>query len=288
MKPLSRPTTRLIKRVLIILFRASKDIYQRFRFGSSHQKTIVYIIGCQRSGTTLLRRIFELDSTSKGYGEQSKLTSNDVQKKIRLNPLGSVKKVIDNDSAYLIILKPLVETQNSLKLLDYFENSKALWLYRHYKDVALSNLTRFGVENGINNLRPIFDGKPHHWKSENVPENVRKIVLEHFSEAMNPNDAAALFWFVRNSFFFELKFDRNPNVIILKYENFVTNPIRNMKNIYSLIGHNYPGDRIVIGVHSASVGKGKSIELSPEIDLLCKKLLEKLDKVYQTRDYYVE
>jgi len=226
-------------------------------------------------------RIFEKDLNTKVYGEFSKLSSGDVHQKIRLNPLDSVKEVIDKDRAPLIISKPLVETQNSLKLLDYFNGSKALWMYRHYKDVALSNLKRFGIENGINNLRPIVENNPQNWKSESVSESVRKIVLEHFSEDMNPYDAAALFWFVRNNLFFELRLDENPNVMMCRYEDLVMNPLEIINKIYEFIGHNFPGQKMVSEIYSLSLGKGRRVELSPEIDLLCKEFLEKLDKVYQ-------
>lgn len=274
-------TTRLSKKISLRLLSISKEIYQLSRIQSNHQKTILFIIGCQRSGTTLMLRIFEKDLNTKVYGEFSKLSSGDVHHKIRLNPLDSVKEVIDKDRAPLIILKPIVETQNSLKLLDHFDGSKALWMYRHYKDVALSNLKQFGIENGINDLRPIVENNPQNWKSESVSEGVRKIVLEHFSEDMNPYDAAALFWFVRNNLFFELRLDENPNVLMCRYEDLVINPLEIINKIYEFIGHNFPGQKMVSEIHSLSLGKGRRIELSPEIDLLCKELLERLDKVYQ-------
>ena len=275
------PATRLWKIIPLRLLAISKEIYQLSRIQGKRQKTTVFIIGCQRSGTTLMLEIFERDLNTKVYGEFSKLSSSDAHHKIRLDPLDSVKKAIAKDRAPLVILKPLVETQNSLKLLDHFSGSKALWMYRHYKDVALSNLKQFGIENGINDLRPIVENNSRNWRCENVSESVRKTVLEHFSEGMNPYDAAALFWFVRNNLFFELGLDENPDVMMCKYEDLVMNPLETVNKVYEFIGHNFPGQRIVSEVHPLSLGKGKTVELSPEIDLLCKELLEKLDKACQ-------
>ena len=172
------------------MYKIVKEIYQLLKLRSSHKKTVLFIVGCQRSGTSLTIQIFDRDLNTKVYEELSKLSSNDLRNKIRLNPLESVKKVVDKNKVPLIVSKPLVETQNSLKLLNYFQGSKALWMYRHYKDVASSNLTLFGIENGINNLRPIVENDSQNWRSENVPENVRKVVFDHFSEDMNPYDAA--------------------------------------------------------------------------------------------------
>lgn len=233
-----------------------------------------------------MTRMFDRDLDVKVYGEFSKLSSNDRYEKLRLNPLSSVKRVVDGDRPRLVVLKPLVETQNSLKLLDYFAGSKALWMYRHYKDVASSSLKRFGIKNGIDDLRPIVENSPENWRSENVSEGIREIVLEHFSENMNPYDAAALFWFARNSLFFKLNLDTNPDVIMCKYEELVTNPRKIVQGIYGFVGQSFPGENIVAESHRESLQKGKSITLSPEVDLLCKELLEKLDRVYQTNNYY--
>ncbi len=287
-KILQGNSTWLRERISLSLFRVGKGIYQMFKVRDGRRKTILFITGCQRSGTTLALRIFERDLDAKIYGEFSELSSDDLQNKIRLNPLNSVKEVIDRDKVSLVALKPLVETQNLLKLLDYFQGSKALWMYRHYKDAAFSNLACFGIRTGINNLRPIVENESQNWRAENISENTRRIVLNHFSEDMNPYDAAALFWFVRNNLFFELNLDDNPNVIMCRYVDLVTSPLRIMKGIYEFIGNDFPGERITSEVHFSSVGKGKSITLSAPIDLLCMNLLKKLDGVYQAKDYYAE
>ena len=269
------------------LFLKRKQLYQKSLQHINNQ-TIAFIIGCQRSGTTLMLNIFERDMDVKVYGEKSRLSSLDKEKNIRLNPLPLVKEVLDKDKAPLIVLKPLVESQHSLKLLNYFARSKALWMYRHYKDVARSNLKRFGQDRGIRNLRPIVEREPNNWRSENVPEYIRDIVVEHFSEDMPLHDAASLFWFVRNNFYFELELDKNPNVMIYRYNDLVTKPSKMMRSVYKFLGQTYPGDKILSHVHHSSVGKGKDVEISPEIEYLCVDMLNRLDAVYQGKEYYIE
>ena len=70
-----------------------------------------------------------------------------------------------------------------------------------------------------------------------------------------------------------------------RYEDLVTNPVAIVKSIYEFACCRYPSDSILIDVRSDSEGKGKDIGLSPEIDLLCKGLLEKLDKVYEAKHW---
>ncbi|MDL1979634.1 MAG: sulfotransferase domain-containing protein [Deltaproteobacteria bacterium] len=274
-----------LSKVYLKLLEIGKSIYHQTTTQRIHQMDILFIIGCQRSGTDLILRIFSRDLNTTVYNEGSILSFLEEPKEFRLRPFDSVKRIIEKNRAPLIILKPLVETQNILKLLSYFEGSKALWMYRHYKDVTMSNLKRFGVKNGINNLRPIIENEPQNWRSEYVPERVKKMVLNHFSEDMNPFDAAALFWVVRNSLFFDLNLDKHPDVMMCKYEELVSNPLRNVKKIYEFMSHDFPRDNIVAEVNSNSLGKGENIKLTPEIDRLCNELLEKLNASYISGGY---
>jgi hypothetical protein len=288
MKLLLTPINRNWDRISFRLLRARKAIYRLPKIREMNgRKTVLFIIGCQRSGTTLMTRIFEEDFNTKIYDESSVLSSHDIVHKIRLNPLHIVKTQIGENKAPLIVLKPLVETQNILKLLDYFESSKALWMYRNFRDVALSNLKRWGMKNGINNLRPIVEGHPHNWRSENISEYSRKLVIKFFSEDMNPYDAAALFWFARNQLFFELKLDKHPQVMMARYEDLITAPRQIMQRIYEFIGCEYPSDEILAPVRPEVNGKGKTIKLSPNIELLCKELFDKLNRLYESKYYHV-
>lgn len=279
MPDLSRFINRNRKRVSDRFLRFRKAAYQFCTIRNpSPNKTILFIFGCQRSGTTLLTEIFERDfDNTQVYGEFSRLSSTDRMHHIRLNPLHLVKIQIDNSRPPLIILKPLVESQNALRLLDYFTNSKALWVYRHYRDVALSNLKLWGINNGINNLRPIVEGKPHNWRSDQVSESTKRIVAHFFSETMNPYDAAALFWFVRNNLFFELNLDKDIRVKTSKYEDLINEPKKIMDAIYAFLGYSFPASKVDINISRNSVGSGMNINLSKDIEDLCHDTLEKLD-----------
>lgn len=243
-----------------------------------HDKSILFIIGCQRSGTTLLTEIFDRDWKTKVFGEFSSISDY-----LRLKPLNEVKRIIGEQKAPLIIAKPLVETQNITELLDYFPNAKALWVFRNYKAVTLSDLRLFGIDNGIKNLTPIADNDVRDWRAEKVSPAVKKIVHKYYAPDMNVRDAGALFWYARNALFFEQRLDANPNIKMLKYEDFVHEPSRFMAGIYKWIGGEFPGDQIVDKAHSRSVFKGSSIELSPEIIKLCDSMLSNLEQAYRSK-----
>lgn len=258
-----------------------KFVYQRFIMPKPSAKRILCIWGCQRSGTSLMTRIFFRDFTAKVYREASKLSSADARG-LRLNTFAHLKKVFAKDKASLIVLKPLVESQNALQFLKDFPETRGLWLYRHYKDVAISNLQAFGMNNGIADLRPIVENQSGNWRNEGISPATRAIIATHFAEDMNPYAAAALFWFARNQLFFELNLEANCKVALCQYEDMVTHPKKSLQKIYEFIERPYPGDHILVEVHARSVKRGKTITLAQEITELCDNLQAKLETVYQS------
>ncbi|MFZ5922329.1 MAG: sulfotransferase family protein [Chloroflexota bacterium] len=259
-----------------------KNIYQRLR-PRAEVKTILFILGCQRSGTTLLARIFDKDLSSRCYPEFSKLSSQDRRdgrRGIRLNPLDSLVEEFRRLRTSFIVLKPLVESQNAPRLLDYFEGSRAIWVYRDYRDVAVSNLRHFNRRNGINDLRPIVRNEPGNWRAEKVSEALRAAVAGFFSEDMDPYDAAALFWYVRNRLFFDCGLDHRPEVLMCKYDELVARPRRVVRGLYRRLGLPYPGDEITRQVRPPTPNRKPAPRFSPGVAALAEGLMSRLDAAY--------
>lgn len=240
---------------------------------------VVFIMGIQRAGTSLMYWVFERDMGVKVYRETSELTSGDALEHVRLNPLPAVKARLARDRAEMIVLKPLVESQRIHEMLAAFPGARVLWQYRHYQDVASSNLKAFGVDNGIKDLRPFVSDDPDNWRSQHSTAETRDTIRRYFREDMNPHDAAALFWWARSRLYFDLNLQGDPNVLLCRYEDLATDPAATMRHIYAFLGRPYPGDHIVRDVHPQSVGKGRVSRLSPAVDALCAELLARLDRL---------
>lgn len=266
---------RLGKKISRRIFLARKDFQRAFQSWEASGQQILFILGAQRSGTTLMTHILEADCDAKVYPEHSKLSSGDTLDGLRLNPYPEVKGVIARDRYPLVVLKPLVESQNTDRLLHAFPGSKAVWMLRHFKDVAISNLDRFGLSNGIKNLRYIATDQVQNWRAESLSPEVVALVKTHFSEGMDPYDAAALFWYVRNTFYFDLALSAEPAVHLCRYADLVERPGKVMGDIYAFVGRPYPGDHIVKGVFKSSLKRGSHIQLSPEIESLCQGMWER-------------
>ena len=260
-----------------------KFLYQKIFYLTCPDQQILMIIGCQRSGTSLINRIFARDFNISVYRESSCLSSHDATHsghlKLRLNSFQSLESDLLKDKSPTIVLKPLVETQNILRLLDYFPQSKALWMYRDYRDVVNSFLNKFSLNVGIRNIKAIVDGNTEFWYSESVPISVRSTLIEFYRDDIQPGDAVALFWYVRNAFFFELELHQNSRVMMCKYEHMVRYPNQFVSHIYSFLGKRFRA-RNTWEINSRSVDKGKSLDLSKDIQELCDGLLNRLDQAF--------
>lgn len=252
----------------------TKSVYHRLPPRRSVQK-VVFIVGCQRSGTTLLNSMFDRDWRTSVYKEQSRLSSRDSDKGLRLNPLDEVATAIAADPAPIVVLKPLVESQNIAELLDYFEGSKAVWLYRRHTDVASSYLRRWN-DRSISDLRSIVNDR-NDWRNEHVSQDVREIVTAHFSEHMAAHDASALYWFSRNRHFIDRRLGSDPRVTLCRYEVLVQRPRDEIARLYEFIDVPLPARSLIDRVHTRSVERGASVTLSESVDALCTALLNRLD-----------
>jgi hypothetical protein len=244
--------------------------------------SVLLVLGCQRSGTTLMTEFFEADPHAKVYPEHSSLSAQDRSDRLRLASLDRVAAALHGSRFDRIVLKPLVESQRATELLDAIEGARALWMFRDWRDVARSNLARFGRGNGVRNLRFIFERYKDDWRAEALPDEVVQVVIDAFSEEMRPYDAAALFWWVRNQHFFLQELGRDPRVRMCRYEDLVSDPAEEMRRIYTFMGERLPGDLGFARVSKGSLGLGSEIDVSPEIAELCDEMQRRLLAAHRT------
>lgn len=262
---------------------AVKQIYQSFIAARVHEQIVCFILGCQRSGTTLAVRIFENDLRMHVYPELSAVTFDNY----RLRPYDQVTEIIEASNAPVVIMKPLVESQHATRLLRQYRGSKCIWMYRHFSDVVASILTKFGHRSAINDIRHVKERDETKWIGENVSEQCQQLVKKFYADNMSPYDAAALIWYVRNHLFFEQELDRNNRAILCRYEDLVQYPSETMHKLYNHINHiraTYPGEQIVKEVDSSSLGKGAHISLSDQVRDICEDLYDRLDSAFAIKN----
>jgi hypothetical protein len=240
---------------------------------------VVFIFACQRSGTTaLLRFLRRAGPPLKGFNEcDSPLTDKtrlEGVKAVRLKPLDEVERVFAATPEPVRIVKPLVESQRAVELLERFPGSRGFWLYRDVREVAASMLAKWGPPVGVPHLWQVIDESHSNWRSEKVPSYVRATLKQLYTPDMPAEDAAALFWWARNELFFAQGLDRDARVILLEFARMCTVPdyVDRALDHFSIphpsaLGHFRP----------EFSGKACELRLSPEVDSLCRELKERLD-----------
>lgn len=260
-----------------------KPLYQRLIYGCKNKK-IIFIFGAMRSGTTLISHVFDNMPYALVYGEYSVLSNKDKYG-LRWNPIEEIKHELDNSHAPLIVCKPLVESQNAKKILDLFPNSNAIWLYRNYSDSSKSNIVKFGpTRGGINNIRPVVDkdfasnNDWTSWKTENISDKTRELIGKYYDKSMSPNDAAALFWYMRNVTFFEQELYKDVRAHLISYEDFIENPKRYINFIFKTLDLSFPlKDKYFKEIHNNSIGNSDDFLISESLEFELKKLYAMLN-----------
>lgn len=254
-----------------------KDVYYLSPiYSPKEQQKLLFILGCQRSGSSMMYEIFTRDSRSKVFGEFSKLNSEDTSHNIRLNPLPKVAQQLASYRHPLIVIKPIVESQNVLSLLQYFNHSKAVWLFRHYRDVAKSNIKKWGDDNGYKNIQYFLSRDQRNWRAQHVSDYTFKTVKQMLNKQRSPYDYAALFWWVRNRFYIEYDLSNNKQIFTCQYENLVSKPLSSIESIYDFMGLQIDASKVATYIHNHSVGKGEDAFISNDIAVLCDELLDLL------------
>jgi hypothetical protein len=255
--------------------RLRRELYQRLVCREAGAKRILLIVGCQRSGTTLLGNVLSGDLRTAVLQEQSCITGHQT---LRLKPYAEANRILHSLRAPFIVAKPLVETQWTPEMLTQIEGSRAVWMYRNYRDVVRSNVKRFHSQ--IEGLQSALFGQPPSWRSERISADTREILLNFFRTDMKREDAAALGWYARNILYFELGLNLRDDVMLCKYEDFVSQPEEVIARLYRFIDLAPPSRSIANEVDSQSLGLGCEVELESSIRELCDDLQSRLNECY--------
>ncbi|RDH83781.1 MAG: hypothetical protein DIZ80_06485 [endosymbiont of Galathealinum brachiosum] len=184
---------------------------------------VIFIFGCQRSGTTIIQNIISLDPSVKYHGEGDEPYFYDVstEKHHRLKPQQDVDRILNNELFNYMAIKPLYESQHANNLLKQYSNSKSVWMFRHYQDVIDSHLHYYKY-NSHDYIKPFFDKNIKNWLNESIPKDINEFIQQFKLEELSDADAYGLFWIVRNSIYWDIK--DNKNVILINYEKLVSQP----------------------------------------------------------------
>ncbi len=182
---------------------------------------VIWIFGCQRSGTTFLENIFRQDLDSAVFGEFSELTI--AKDKTVLNDLEIVQTQVLQKNARYAVIRPLFESNRAIELLDLFPNSVGVWLFRDCPHVVDSMLRKW--DNRFFEISKKNESdESGFWRLEQLCQKVKTSLDENSAVKPSLAELYARYWIERNKIplMTEIKNDRR--IIFLSYPSFVKSP----------------------------------------------------------------
>lgn len=232
----------------------------------------LFIVGCQRSGTTMLGRALERNPWVDFYNESDQRAFDHV----RIRGRGEVERLLHRTRARVAVFKPLCDSQHVLRLLVEHNDARAVWIYRHPHAVARSSARLWGP-HFLHAMRTVaIDPLEAGWYGEGIDRRRRDDVASLLPFATDALSGSALFWLMRNELVFDLELDRDPRVLVVRYERLLDDPESGLRRIGDAVGLPWNA-RSLQGVDRGRARSAKPLELHPELQRRCDALLERLD-----------
>ena len=229
--------------------------------------TPVFVLGKQRSGTTMLFNYFESRPDTETYNESNGRIFTDFQ----LHPLPQVQELLSHSRAPFTVFKSICDSHRIQELFETFPNARIVWAQRDCKDVANSSIRHF-PPNWKTGLQIICNGESGGgWFVQGVSDSAAVRLREVYSDSLSPFEMSCLVWWARNQIAVENKIDEHPQICMVQYEDLVTQPAKSFEDLNSALGlPSYP--QAYAHVHSRSVGRNEYPPIAEDIQLMCKEL----------------
>lgn len=228
----------------------------------------VFLFGCQRSGTNMATRALAKSWKVEFFNEDNPAAFNN---ECMLLDIATITQIIYQSHARIVLFKPIMDTYRADWLLENIVGSKSLFIFRHFDDVA-NSLIRSDTALGA--AARHFD----FFLSKLTQETQKKIrVLRRHATGFE--SLAALFWYIQNSFYYDLELDVNPRVKLIFYEDIVQNPEQYLQNICQFFELDYEYE-MTEGIRQSSIKRYPSPWIAPKIRCACESLLNKLQANY--------
>lgn len=256
--------------------RALRKAWWRWTHRRQHARAApVFLVGVQRSGTNMLAHGLDEMPQFETYNEGNTKAFHDYQ----LHSLATIDALIKRSRAEFVLFKPLCDTHRTPELLDHFgPQARAIWAYREVDGRVRSAIAKFRDSN-LRVLRAYAAGEARNaWQVQRLsPENAGFVRGFDFT-GLSAESAAALFWYVRNSLYFELALDQRGDVILISYDLLLSEPERVAAALCRFLGLPFRKE-IIAHIDRRRRTPGAPIAIDARIRDRCAKLQEKLDTV---------
>ena len=236
----------------------------------------VFLVGVQRSGTNMLTRGLAASPAFEVFNEANRAAFH----RFALRPDPVIRALIDRSRHRYVLLKPLCDSHRTAALLDSLGTKKpgrAIWAFRDVDGRIRSALAHFGTNN-LEVLAEIARGRSNNrWQAQGLSEASLELIRSFDYEAMTPESAAALFWYVRNMLYFEQGLDRRDDVMPTSYNAFLREPEPTMRALCAFLDLAYD-PAFVRHITPRPTPTPHPLTIDPVIRARCEELESRLDE----------
>lgn len=252
---------------------------RRWRWRRTHavaagSATPVFLVGAQRSGTNMVVHGLQRCPEFEVYNENNDGAFDDHF----LRDDATIASIIGSSRHRYVLFKPLTDSHRVDALLDDLgveSPGYALWVYRNVDDRVRSSIAKFGDTN-LRALADIAAGATDRWEAAGIADDKLELIRSFDYGSMTPASGSALFWFLRNSLYFDRGLDRRDDVLLVSYDAFVADPDTEMRLVCRFLGFQWRPGLTSHVTRRAPVDR-QPLSLEPRIRELCDDLQGRLD-----------
>lgn len=251
-----------------------------WKLKKTHNNTLpVFIMGCGRSGTSMMVRMFEFDDRVETLAENNPKIQNNYML-IKEN----IEKVITNCKAPIIVSKPILNSFEASMLLQQYPFLKIIWMQRNYKDMAASSVKKFGPVVSDYMKQLVQNKRGDNWLSRGMPDETLEILRNIETSDLNHHDWMCLVWWSVNRTIIIDRLYQDNRFIFIQYEQLVLDPVSVIDSLFQRIEFTY-NPKIAKYINPSSLGKGKDISIQPVVQDMCDQLTSELKTVVSSKQF---
>ena len=232
----------------------------------------VFVFGDMRSGTNMLKECFYRTPRTAVFNESDPEAFDDFM----LRPLPVIERLVTSSPASHVVFKSLADSARAVELLDHFDGSIGIWIFRRYQDVVNSAVRTTHWRSPLENLRmTLEDPVRARWRRLNLSQSQLDLLRFHYERGIDDNSARALIWYVRNDLYFSQQLVRDPRITVVNYERLVEAPEEELGRAWAHVGLDLDR-RHHQHVSRNSVGRHAEPPIDPDIAMLADDMMRRL------------
>lgn len=234
----------------------------------------VFLVGLQRSGTNMLARGLAASLEFELRNENNRRAFS----RFRLRPDDVVRGIVGASRSRFVLFKPLCDSHRTGELLARIDSGapgRAIWMCRSVDGRLRSAVAKFGDVNR-QVLSAIAAGRgADTWQAQGISDDNMNLLRQFDYDTMSPESAAALFWYIRHSLFFDLGLDTRPDVTLVSWDLLVGEPERYMRPLCRFLDLEYQA-ALVVHISPRDRPGVRQVEIDGRIRTRCDLLEERL------------